>query len=564
MQIDIDFDFNQLSGLTAQDILFIVGAGISKKSPSNIPLGSELTRYILDISCGYNISKIFWDTWDKFSQTIKNYDEKLEFPIPRLETILGCINELDHILDRNHILSGIKHWSQTPPNSNHHILSDFVNHGSNIITTNFDLGIENAYENKYGSLIHQVVGSISVFKTASLGGIYHIHGCAFDDIDKLGATVKNVKIGFNETTEKTLSNIIHNSKLIIILGYSVSDSFDVTPFFQSIDCPPILFIQHISNTDKASIRFPMNLNKIVTNSTSSIATGYETDSFLSELRKYILALTPYHLEIMKEFDWKFGFEQSKPLYNDNDQLINFLGLRYHIGISTDVFKSIRPNIINDINIAYAKLDITNSKIDDYYAQAVRSFSEWKSDSINQPANVINEKVDYIDRAYLILLRDECQYYISKYANLSAKISDEDYARMDWLLMLLKEYTSYSYKKVQYVSYIMSVLKFASLFTARMNKGYHPEYAFHELLLSLDISYIEGAIASLIHQVHHYVVNDALNNNPFLHIEEENKMLSVAFKLAKLSGYEYHIKRISNIICSYNLPIDMASYTADSN
>ena len=53
-----------------KDIVFIVGAGISKGYPSNIPLGKELTEYILQKSCGKSESDCIFNLWGDFSKEI--------------------------------------------------------------------------------------------------------------------------------------------------------------------------------------------------------------------------------------------------------------------------------------------------------------------------------------------------------------------------------------------------------------------------------------------------------------------------------------------------------------
>lgn len=110
----------------AKDITFLVGAGISKLASSNIPLGFELTKYILEQSCGLEESQCIFKTWENFSNTIQSYNKKLKFSILRLETILGCINGLDNITHQRIILYALKSFKNVPFNHNHLILSHFL------------------------------------------------------------------------------------------------------------------------------------------------------------------------------------------------------------------------------------------------------------------------------------------------------------------------------------------------------------------------------------------------------------------------------------------------------
>ena len=546
----------EISTLSAKDILFFVGAGISKNLPSNIPLGDELIKFILDIVCGKDESKVFINTWEEFSDEIKKYDSSLSFPIPRLETILGCIDELDTILSRKSILSGIADWANVPPNNNHYILSKFLNEGSNIITTNFDLGIENAYKNHFGPLKHQTVDGLSIFSNINTGNICHVHGCAIDEIGQLGATIKRVKNGFSEKIETLLRKTINKSKLIIFVGYSISDSFDITPFFQNIYGTNILFIQHTINTD-STISFPANLEKIASHSSKLFKIGNNTTDFLKDLSSNILKNKTFLSSVSNvKFDWTNGFLNKISTYNKHDQILNFLSLRYHLGISTDIFIKNRPTILTEITDTYTAINNKNPRIEDYYKQATRSFTQLKADKITYPKLIIQCKEKYINKEHLVILKDECEYFIDKYSDLQLPISKTDYLRMEWLLNLLNDYSLYTFKDVQYISYIIASLKYASAFSALIKKECHPEYAQNELILALDISYIEGTIAALVHLAQHYIISDHISQNSQTHIKQTVNALSTATKLAKISGYLYHIERIKRIIESNKFNFDI--------
>ncbi len=542
------FNEKLLARYKASDLLFVIGAGASRNHPSNIPLGEELTKFILEKACGESESSVFINTWHLFSTTIREYDENLVFTIPRLETILGCIDEMDNMLERNSILQGITAWANTPPNNNHDCLASFVKNGANIITTNFDLGIENSYTQQYGALNRKIIDGISVFSSEVAGEICHIHGCALDDTNQLGATMKKVKNGFGDSIELLLKAMLKQSKLIIFLGYSVSDSFDITPFFESTETTAILFVQHSTGT---TVNYPTNLDKLVALSKHAYRIGANTTDFLKELLALLHIPTRYPGNIDNTFDWKSGFNALPP-YDKDNQIINFMSLRYHLGISTDIFMANRCNIMNDIENVYNNLNNTNPRIQDYYQQAIRSFSVLKDQKALLPNQIVHEKVDYINKEYLILLRNECEYYVNKYSDTSLIIDENDQTRMEWLLNILIEYSSYTYSNVQYVSYIIASLKYASVFCARLNKGYHPEYSKRELVLALDISYIEGTIAALIHLAQHCLVYGELNDQIEVYKSDAIKALMTAYKLSTSSGYIYHVKRIQLLNESFGL------------
>lgn len=545
---------NELSVHSANDILFWVGAGISKDSPTNIPLGDEFTKYILNHSCGEVQSSEILRVWSEISHKIKQYDDNMDFSVPRLETILGCLYEIDTIMKRKSIVEGIKSWERVPPNYNHCVLAEFLHHGANIVTTNFDLAMENAFEEKYGTLSHLNCDGMSVFTSNTSGAIYHVHGCAIDELEVLGATVRRVKKGIDGTAGDILNRVIQKCKIIIFLGYSVSDSFDITPFLENIKCS-MLYIQHKRNGCEGKVSYPYNLGKLFKSSTKSFKQQINTGEFLDVLSKTVLQKEIEKNNSSQDFYWEQEFllkDFSK--YNKDDKLINFMGLRYHIGIGTGVFAEKNPNIIQELNRVYEKTYTHNERIKDYYQQATRSFNELKTIQYSKPNRVIRERVGYVDKEHLLMLRNECEYYIDKYADLSVEISPNDFKRMEWLLEVVQAYSEYSTKDVLYVSYIMASLKYASALSARLGEEYNPEYARKELSLALDIAYIEGAIAALIHLALHNIVYDKLKHTS--HKSDTDKALILAHELAEISGYKYHTKRIQNIIEQYNLSLEI--------
>lgn len=543
----------------AKDILFLVGAGVSKPSPSNIPLGYELTKYILDKSCGVKESNCIFDTWKNFSNVINNYDKKLKFPIPRLETVLGCINELDILTERRSILYGLKSLVNVPYNRNHLILSHFLRKGSNILTTNFDLGIQNAYKEAFNeNLTHLPYGTFSSYYGNSTGKLYHIHGSSNDDISLLGATVEKVKKGFNRSEKIMLDKLIKSSKLIVILGYSISDSFDVTPYFESLDfcIDTCCFIQH-KNDKNSSIDFPNNVDIILKKAKTKKKIAINTLDFLIRFEAAILNKNLSYKNEDAFFDWKKEFDKAWGYqYSYDEKLINLLGIRYNIGFNTKIISTIRPNIYSEITQYSNTHDISNHRISEYISESLRNFENLKEEKLIKPVEIVDEHiVNYIDYDYLVKLRDECMYYILKYKNVSIAIDNTDKKRMHQLILLLEKYKNYSYSKVQYISYLSAICKYLVLLKARLNVGYSPSESLKELMISLDITYIEGAIAALTHYAEHCIILQKLNNH-IKYYNEIQRSLQCAYKLSKMSGYYYHCLLIKKLIKYYEINIDL--------
>ena len=73
----------------------------------------------------------------------------------------------------------------------------------------------------------------------------------------------------------------------------------------------------------------------------------------------------------------------------------------------------------------------------------------------------------------------------------------------------------------------------------------------ELVLSLDISFIEGSIAALTHYAEH-CINLRKINDDLRYDSQINHALATAYKLSKLAGYYYHCIIIENIIKDHKL------------
>ena len=538
-----------------KDILFFVGAGVSKVSPSRVPLGYDLTKFIMQEACGINETECIFNLWKDFSNAITQYDDDLKFSIIRLETVLGCIQEIDQLNKRKSILYGLKSFSNIPYNMNHRILAAFLSQGSNIITTNFDLGIENAYEANYDELKYNTLNGCSEFSCNNSGSIYHIHGCSNDSIEKLGATVKIVKQGFNDKTKALLEKTIKNSKVIVFLGYSVSDSFDITPYFEEIkySIDQAVFVQHKLPNEKNE--YPKNLSRIVKNIKNLNSIIFDTTDYLEKLSKEVLNIDPKSLTYdnnQVDFDWKEQFVKFwDNQYNSDEKLLNLLGIRFQIGFNTCVLESVRPDIILEIKEYQKRYNHSHNEFDKYFSEALRSFDTLNDEKIIKPKDIISGVEKYIYKDYLIKLTNECKYYYLKYKDVYTKVEQNDLKRINELIRMLELFSQYSFDKVQYISYISASLKYLALFKSRFHMSDVSNVCRKELLLSLDISYIEGSIAALTHYAEH-CINLREINGDLRHDSQINQALTTAYKLSKIAGYYYHCIIIESIIKDHKL------------
>ena len=215
------------------------GAGISKPSPTCLPLGKQLTEFTLEHVCGNDEGEAIINVWNRVHNFLNQPDVQVNFsPFPRLESILDVVSEVETkaINLKYSFMKGFQAFLDAPYNNLHVSLSLLLSMGTQIITPNFDLCLEKAYNTIFHGkdlLVPKKTNELVVYKSFTkdkTGEIWHCHGAA-DEIDTMGATLRIVKEGLRPTAIDKLTKLIQRAKVIIFVGYSFSDAFDITPFF---------------------------------------------------------------------------------------------------------------------------------------------------------------------------------------------------------------------------------------------------------------------------------------------------------------------------------------------
>ena len=472
--------------------------------------------------------------------------------MPRLETICGCVYEIDKIMNRKSILSGFLSFSTIPYNYNHYILSEFLRNGAIILTTNFDLGIENAYSNKYNDFTNIFIDETSVFKTSHGGMVYHLHGSTNNSIEQLGATIARVKNGLNNNIKEHLINKINNSKKMIFLGYGAVDSFDITPLLESkkISGENLIFVQHQENENsscnKKEVKFPYYLNRITKRFAHVELLACNTTMFLKNLANKNLIDISDQEKSRICFNWEKEFLHAMGgEYTDDEKLLNYLGIRYQLGFNPRIVEKEIPKIVNNIKKLRSKITTNSPRIMDYFNMALRDFETPKNKQFILPAKRVSQAVNFIDKSQIIALRDECDYYLDKYRNTQIEICKDDNLRINFLLGLLCTYSEFAYDKVQYISYIITCLKYRALFSARFKKENPLDINNKELLLSLEISHFEGVVTALLHSIESTIIyKEITEDDNKLQIE---KLIYTAKSISSIIGCNYYKKIIDNIL-----------------
>ncbi len=341
--------------------LIWVGAGISYPTPTCLPLGSDLTAFTLEETCGALISKKILRVWDKVTKTALIRQGVELGQIPRLEAILDVIrkSEISFLPSTYSFFSGFHAFALAPPNFIHYHLATLINEGATVITPNFDLCIEKAWEYLFESatitsttefgLIRNYLGNKSMN-----GQVWHYHGIGTDP-DTLGATVMSIKAGFSQDLKNHLIEKINRCETVIFIGYSFSDGFDVNPFFLSLpdsffDHTKAIFIKHVNGEQLSKLSTPINafesqwhdlkrIKRVLACFTIVEFYQGDTRNFFDEAK----------VEEVTTFDWKNTFKlQSKlsdlkivkPLMICS--LTNYLGFNVNL-IQPNITRRVREN-----------------------------------------------------------------------------------------------------------------------------------------------------------------------------------------------------------------------------
>ena len=278
--------FHQIvTKIAAKELVMFVGAGISMHS--GIPPVKQLVSYIL---------------------------EKLSVMKTEVETIINSELPFEAFFDiitrasDNNILLKIFEFGE--PNSTHLLLAKLakLRYVKTICTTNFDNLIETAleYEGMKRGLHYRLFANEKEFETINwdenIIKIIKLHG-TIEDKDNIGITIQQIaKKYLSEKRKIIVDNIFqlgaHSG--VLILGYSCSDVFDISPQIESIrkDQKSIFFIEHhpvLENNHKATGTIEEVCSKEYKNPFRQFDKGLrvycDTDELIQKIQKFFNCAT---------------------------------------------------------------------------------------------------------------------------------------------------------------------------------------------------------------------------------------------------------------------------------
>lgn len=335
---------NDLSSLDVHKLIILVGAGVSIAPPTKLPSGKALTEYYLESCIGKELTNEILQRWKKLNDIIYK-SNGFQNSLIRLEFIIGCINEIDIEFRYVPFIAGFQQFVNVNSNINHIYLGELLKRGCKIITPNFDCSIEKVF-NSFCTTVRLGIPANDV----KGGTIYHYHGIG-TQYKQLGATISEIKKGLRKEFGNQLKEWFKQGYSIVSVGFSCSDYFDMTPFFESLAedtyAGTAIFFQHGNVVEKE-----------VENKIAKFYRGFkdrkiiygDTSTFLSDLCKYFGG-SDCVCKINIEEDWKVEFERIiKTEKRENLFYLIKLLNQSGINLSKDVFEyPNKPDLIRKFN-----------------------------------------------------------------------------------------------------------------------------------------------------------------------------------------------------------------------
>lgn len=246
---------NQNSHL--ENTVFWVGSGISKNNPSSLPLGVEFSEFYIK-KCLGSEAEGFLNRYRKIFKLVREYNKDSSVSLsdfniimPRLEIVFNIFKELKEESEIN-LLDSLNFLGETIPNKIHYLLAYLFRDGCSIITPNYDLLIEKAFEENSGAILkkscpnqHSIIYKNEKAKNSN--EIFHYHG-VYTDVNSLGISLNDLTSIDKHTLVESINCYLESNSTFIMLGFSFSDDLDVLPIFTGDllkkNKSHLVFVQH--------------------------------------------------------------------------------------------------------------------------------------------------------------------------------------------------------------------------------------------------------------------------------------------------------------------------------
>lgn len=232
--------------------IFLIGAGVSIYSPTQFPAAIPLANEILHRTCERN-APLLRDIFAGDSpDALLNPFHKIGHRIADSAIIHKKALRLEVILEELFQSFGpeglecLSFMKNCKPNAYHEFLAACYQRGCSIMTTNFDSGIEDACRNigiapTVLSDNKEFINYLLHVRTKNF--IVKLHGGLDKPLEALGATLSVLENGITGARQQFLDRLLEDKHLVVI-GYSGSDHFDITPYLLNRQFSCITWIQY--------------------------------------------------------------------------------------------------------------------------------------------------------------------------------------------------------------------------------------------------------------------------------------------------------------------------------
>lgn len=213
------------------DFTIWVGAGVSASGPTCLPVGNQLNEFLLS-NYYLNSNKIahHWQKINNIIEELSQWNLTHSLSYPRLELIIECAMYTErYLFPDNKFIRGFESFDLVSPNTAHECLAMLYYYGAKIMTANFDVAIEKAYQNKYNDKIEYLKGRHScavIAKGQNRNEIIHFHGTSLSGF-YMGGTLTNMINSLDSNIMKKIKTCFQRGKINLFLGYSLSDVYDI-------------------------------------------------------------------------------------------------------------------------------------------------------------------------------------------------------------------------------------------------------------------------------------------------------------------------------------------------
>lgn len=250
MNFEIESQLRYLINLDPTKLVFLCGAGISLDKPTLLPTVNVLICDLLK-QCGVS-DKVILKLKQKFGKTTYRFE--------------SLIDEIHKKCDTDLLIA--KLFESNSYNLVHSFLGEMLKKGSSIITTNFDNCIENSCDGDFfinpNKRIVYTGEDLDTSDNPLSGMLIKIHGSnplVNENNAELVITIKALAkteraFMFFPKLKKYLLSLMKD-KIIIVMGYSCSDDFDIVPLLEEANPQDIVWLNYNNEYE-----FPKITNRI--------------------------------------------------------------------------------------------------------------------------------------------------------------------------------------------------------------------------------------------------------------------------------------------------------------